>query len=589
MTHFIDFEMDTVSPVGYEPFDLIVVGGGAAGLTIVRELSGLGLKILLLESGGLQESSRHEALNRVEVQGSLNDDNIRQARHKFHSHQLKFWSGETQKFGVRCRVLGGSTTGWAGKVAPFDAVDFIQRDWIPNSGWPIDSAAIAPYIDRAAEWLDLGPIIHDRAFWGAAKLKEPPEVSRMQHLTSFFWQFSRSRHDTLDVMRFGPEFRRETHHDVTVVFNATVSAVKLDADGITGVEIISSLSGSSRSTVQSAHVVLAAGAIENARLLLMSKDLAGDALGNAHDVVGRYLTDHPCISLGAVSPDSHAHAAALLGFFPLQKNYRAFIYSHGLALRKEVQKCEHLPNMAVFADMRISNDDPMLALKRLARKQSERPMSDMLLVVKSPGLVLSFVGRRILGSPKVPYRLRRLIADAAVLLNANFVARDYATKGTARKIEALTLSLICEQPPLPENRVTLSERRDRLGLPLARITWEAGDFMKRAVLTFSQLLKQDLYAAGIRGFELSPEIAEGDVAKIVLHDMAHTAGTTRMGLNPATSVVDNTCQVHGIRGLYVAGASVFPTSGHANPTMVLMALAIRLADHLKSRLVAHRS
>jgi choline dehydrogenase-like flavoprotein len=557
-------------------------------LTFVRDLDRLGIKFLLLVSGGLDESSSHDALNGVEVQGSLNDANVQQARQAFHGHQLKFWSGETQKFGVRCRVLGGSTTRWAGKVAPFDATDFVQRDWIPNSGWPIDSAAIAPYINRAAERLDLGPIIHDRAFWGAAKLKEPAEVSRMQHLTSFFWQFSRDRHDTLDVMRFGPEFRRETHPDVTVAFNATVSGVTLDADGITGVEIISSLSGSRKRTVQSTHVVLAAGAIENARLLLMSKDLAGGSPGNTHDVVGRYLTDHPCVSLGTVSSDSHAHAAALLGFFPLQKNYRVFMYSHGLALRREVQKSEGLPNMAVFSDMRISNDDPMLALKRLAKKQSERPMSDMLLVVKSPGLVLSFVGRRILGNPKVPYRLRRLIADAAVLLNANFVARDYATRGAARKIEALTLSLICEQPPSPENRVTLSERCDRLGLPLARITWEAGDFMKRAVLTFAQLLKQDLNAAGIRGFEFSPEIAAGDMAKIVLHDMAHTAGTTRMGLNPATSVVDDTCQVHGIRGLYVAGASVFPTSGHANPTMVLMALAIRLADHLKARLAAQR-
>ena len=587
MTHFIDFEVDAASPIGCEPFDLIVVGSGAAGLTIVRELSGHGLKILLLESGGLEESSSHEALNKVEVQGALNDANMREARQKFHAYQLKFWSAEIQKFGVRCRVLGGSTTGWAGKVAPFDTTDFIQRDWIPNSGWPIDSATIAPYIDRAAEWLDLGPTIHDRTFWGTAKLKEPTEVSRMQHLTSFFWQFSRSRHDAKDIMRFGPDFMREAHDNVTVLFNATVSAVNVDADGITGVHIISSLSGSRRRTVESAHVVLAAGAIENARLLLMSKDLAGGALGNKHDVVGRYLTDHPCIALGVVSPDSHARVATLLGFFPLRLKYRAFMYFHGLALRHDVQQGERLPNMAVFAHMHISDDDPMVALKRLIRRQSEHPVSDMLLVVKSSGIVLSLIGRKILGSQKVPYRLRRAIADAAVLLNANFVARDYVTKGTARKIEALTLNLICEQTPLPENRITLSDKRDRLELPLAHVTWEPGAFMRHSVLRFSQLLKQDLSAAGI-GFEFAPELATGDTTKLVLHDMAHTAGTTRMGMNPATSVVDDTCQVHGIRGLYVAGASVFPTSGHANPTMVIMALAIRLADHLKTRVVAHR-
>ncbi|CAB3776346.1 Oxygen-dependent choline dehydrogenase [Paraburkholderia ultramafica] len=588
MTHFIDFEADIGTSIDDTSFDLVIVGGGAAGLTIVREMSGLGLKILLLESGGIEETSRHEALNEVEALGSLEGAHLQQARQESHAYQLKFWNSETQKFGVRCRVLGGSTTAWAGKVAPFDSADFAQRGWIPHSGWPIGSAAIAPYINRAAERLDLGPIITDREFWVASKLKEPSEVSRMQYLSSFFWQFARSRHNMTDVMRFGPDFRTEEHKDVTLLFNATACAVKTDVDGVTGVEITSSLSGQRRCIIKSTHVTLAAGAIENARLLLISKDGAGRALGNAHDVVGRYLTDHPSMSLGSFSPDGQERAATLLGFFALQKNYRAFMYSHGFALRPEIQQDKSLPNMAVYTNIRISENDPLVALKRLAKKQSQHPVSDIVAVLKSSGLVLSSVGRKILGNPKLPYRLRRMIADAAVLISANFVARDYAAKGTGRKIDHITLDVICEQPPLPENRVTLSDRCDRLGLPLARVAWEPGDFLKRSVLTFAQLLEQDLRAADIRGFTLWPEIAAGDMSKVILHDMAHTAGTTRMGRDPATSVVDDTCQVHGVRGLYVAGASVFPTSGHANPTMVIIALAIRLADHLKSRLAAKR-
>ncbi|AXK67443.1 GMC oxidoreductase [Burkholderia sp. IDO3] len=589
MTQYFDFEADELpgDPLSAS-FDLVVVGGGAAGLTIVRELSGLGLNILLLESGGLEESADHEALNDVDVEGSLQDAELQRSRHASHAFQLKFWTTQTQKFGVRCRVLGGSTAGWAGKVAPFDALDFAAREWIADSGWPITASDLAPYIQRAARHLDVGPILGGPAFWPAAKLREPAEMARMKHVSSFFWQLARSHRNLTDVMRFGPDFRSESHRGVTTVFNATVRAIQTDRTGVTGVEIVSSLSGKRRRTLLSSHVVLAAGAIENARLLLLSRDEVGNALGNARGVVGRYLTDHPCMSIGEFSPDSQASAAALLGFFSLQQDYRAFMYSHGLAIRPDVQQAQRLPNMAAYANARISNDDPVVALKRLAKRQSERPLADLILVLQRSGVVVSFVGRRILGSSILPRRVRRLIVDAVIRLDANFVARDYVAKGTGRKIEKVTLDVICEQPPMRENRVTLSSRCDRLGLPVASVTWESGSAMKQAVVTFARLLDGDFRDAGIQGFALRPEIAAGDLSAIALHDMAHTAGTTRMGQDPATSVVDADCRVHDVRGLHIAGASVFPTSGHANPTMVIMALAIRLADHLKSQLVARR-
>ena len=288
MTQYFDFEADELpgDPLSAS-FDLVVVGGGAAGLTIVRELSGLGLNILLLESGGLEESADHETLNDVDVEGSLQDAELQRSRHASHAFQLKFWTTQTQKFGVRCRVLGGSTAGWAGKVAPFDALDFAAREWIADSGWPITASDLAPYIQRAARHLDVGPILGGPAFWPAAKLREPAEMARMKHVSSFFWQLARSHRNLTDVMRFGPDFRSESHRDVTTVFNATVRAIQTDRTGVTGVEIVSSLSGKRRRTLLSSHVVLAAGAIENARLLLLSRDEAGNALGNARGVVGR--------------------------------------------------------------------------------------------------------------------------------------------------------------------------------------------------------------------------------------------------------------------------------------------------------------
>ncbi|MFL9907838.1 GMC oxidoreductase [Paraburkholderia sp. RL17-337-BIB-A] len=588
MTRYVDLEYDVEAPLDNTSFDILIVGGGAAGLTVVRGLAGLGLVIGVLESGALEETPEHEALNSVEVSETSHETRLQGARQTAHAYQMKFWSAQNQKFGVRCRVLGGSTAAWAGKVAPFDAIDFSERSWISNSGWPIDDAALAPYIRRAAELLDLGPLINDRQFWAASKVKEPAEFSKSKYVESFFWQFARSRQNMTDVMRFGPDFRSLDIEGVTVLLNATVCSVNTDADGVTGVEVVSTLSAKRRFVIKATTVVLAAGAIENARLLLISKNKTGHALGNSHDTVGRYLMDHPSMAIGAFSTESQERAAGILGFFALQQNYRVYMYSHGLCLRPEIQRKERLPNMAVYTNIHFSDDDPLLSFRRLVTGQSKQHIADFVRVLKSWRLVISYTGRKVLGSPKLPTRVRRFIVDATVKLSPNFAARDYAAKGTGRKIKKITLNVICEQPPSPENRVILSDQRDRLGLPIAHVIFDAGESLRRDVLTFARLLDEDLRAAGIEGFCVAPEIVAGNTSAIDLYDMAHTAGTTRMGREPVTSVVNERCQVHGISGLYIAGASVFPTVGHANPTMVIVAMAIRLADHLKSRMMAQR-
>ncbi|MBB2175539.1 GMC oxidoreductase [Gluconacetobacter johannae] len=588
MTHYIDFEHLT-DPAGLPTrFDLVIVGGGAAGLTLARELSGQGLHIAILESGALDEDPDHEELNAIDVSADLLDPDLQQARSAWHAPQMRFWKANIQKFGVRCRVLGGSTAAWAGKVAPFSLADYERRPWIAGSGWPFGADTLAPYMKRAAAYLDLGPLVHDRAFWAQASRREPEQIGRLRHFGSFFWQFARSRHALTDVMRFGPDFRRETHRGVTVVYNATVSSVSVEGRKAAGVELRGSLTGRNRAALRAECVVLAAGAIENARLLLLSRDSDGQVPGNAHDVVGRYLMDHPSIELGCFSAEYRDEAVDLLGFFSLQERHRVFMYAHGLALRPDEQTSRRLPNMAIFTGIEISHDDSLLALKRLAKRESRNPVGDVITVVRNFGLVMTSLGRKILNYQKIPERFRRLMADTAVAINANFVARDYAGGGDGRKLAKTSLNVICEQPPHPDNRVTLSALTDRLGLPLAQVHWKIDADLRRDIVQLATLLQEDLERAGVRGFHLKEAFRNADISKLLIHDMAHTAGTTRMGLDPATSVVDPDCQVHGISGLYLAGASVFPTSGHANPTMVIMSLAIRLADHIKARFVAHR-
>jgi choline dehydrogenase-like flavoprotein len=95
-------------------------------------------------------------------------------------------------------------------------------------------------------------------------------------------------------------------------------------------------------------------------------------------------------------------------------------------------------------------------------------------------------------------------------------------------------------------------------------------------------MAEQMAAAGLPAPMLESWVAEGRLADAAPIDMAHTMGTTRMALDPREGVVDANCKVHGVEGLYVAGGSVLPTSGHANPTLMIIGIAIRLADHLKA-------
>ena len=586
MTSFMDFEQGCSTASLAQRYDVIIIGTGAAGSTLLRELAGQGLAIAVLESGELKETSHLEELNRVEVCDELQASDLQEARQKWHGPQMKVWKPDTQRFGVRCRVLGGSTAAWAGKVAAFDEIDYEARRWVPFSNWPLGSEEMQPFLARAAAHLDLGPLVQGDAFWQSASRRKPAELGSLKNVDAFFWQFARSRHALTDVMRFGQDLVEEVHVGVTVFLNATAAAVELTEAGVSGVHVISSVTGRNRAVLSSKHVILAAGAIENARLLLLSKDASGRPLDDTHRAIGRYLMDHPSVEVGDFTAQDREKAASLLGFYPIQQKYRVFMYACGLALKPSIQRAQGMPNMASFASISVAADDPLQALSRLAKRQSRQPLADVVSVVTNLQLVTTSVGRKLLNYRRIPERIRRLAADFAVLVSANMVARNFVSKGRGRRLERVTLNIISEQAPDPANRITLAETTDRLGLRLPFVRWAIPRSLREDMIRFAGILKDDLEQAGITGFRLTEAFASGDARNLPICDMAHTAGSTRMGVDPRTSVVDADAQVHGIRGLYVAGASVFPTSGHANPTLVLMALAIRLADTVKKSIAA---
>jgi choline dehydrogenase-like flavoprotein len=561
--------------------DLVIIGGGPAGLTIAREFFGTSTRVLILESGRLEENPRFANLNTVESIGEPKDEAQVRKRIAFHGAQSSSWSNESQRFGVRCRVLGGSSHAWAGKSAAFDDVDFAVRDWVPYSGWPFGLETLSPYLDRAAEVLNLGPNCYDDGLWELIGITPPRPQLDPSLLKSFFWQFAQSRIDKLDLMRLGPEFLTSDAPNVTVLLNATVTRIDTNAVGSAFEKLEVSTIDGVRSLVRARTAVLAASGIENPRLLLVSNSIHPNGLGNQHDIVGRFLMDHAGARIGSFKADDRRSVVERFGFYGVNHGGSAHMYMHGLVPSKELQAREQLLQSAIYMMEERALDDPWDALKRLLRAKSDRPLADLLAVVSSPTLLAKGVGRRMLQSAVVPQQVKNVALNVIIKKFPNFAVREFQSRGLPHKLKGLFIDGISEQRPDPESRITLSTQCDALGVPMARVNWRIDNESRRSLIRLGHLLATEMPRVGLPVPLLEDWVAKNRPQDSVIIDMGHIIGTTRMSNDPKLGVVDSDCQVHGVAGLYVAGSSVFPTSGHANPTLMILSLAIRLADKIK--------
>jgi choline dehydrogenase-like flavoprotein len=227
-------------------------------------------------------------------------------------------------------------------------------------------------------------------------------------------------------------------------------------------------------------------------------------------------------------------------------------------------------------------DDPWGALRRLVRINSARPLSDLLTVLAGSSLVLKGMAAHLLTDGGLPKGLTGPIIETLVRHAPNSVVREYRGRGLPHKLAGVSIDAITEQAPNPDSRITLSEDVDPLGVPRAKVDWRIDGEAYHAMIRMGQVLARELPKVGLPTPILPNWVAEErpDLAPVI--DMAHSAGTTRMSNDPRQGVVDADGAVFGLNNLYIAGASVFPTSGHANPTLMIMAMSIRLADHLRA-------
>lgn len=512
--------------------DVCIIGTGPAGLTVARELSGTPLRVTILESGGLDRQEEADALTEIESVG---------------------WPRVEDQWLVRNRVVGGSSHTWTGRCAPFDEIDLQFRDWVPYSGWPFGIDDLIPYLDRSAKYLGLGlgsRFTADRieALTGHRQPRVEPDPAK---LLPMFWQYSRDPVAD-NPIRFGRRLDAQLGPNVTLVTNATVLRINVSQPGAEVESVEFAGTGGRRWSLPASTVVLCAGGIENARLLLASSNVLRQGLGNDKDLVGRFLMDHP---RGPVASIPLEQARAVLSQFRMlrSRDAGANLFHHGMRLSPAIQRAEKLLNCAIWIrDFRRPND-PRELLKHFPRGE--------------------FNARRGIGAMLANPGLR--VYDLKEHLRSH--------RGLPAKLLGITLDAMCEQRPNPDSRLTLSERRDRFGLPLPRIDWRVSDDEARSIRRITELTVEQFARAGLEPPALADWVRDGEMFPPTIRDAAHPTGTTRMADDPACGVVDAHCQVHGIPGLFIGGSSVFPTSSHANPTHMIVALAVRLADTLKAR------
>jgi choline dehydrogenase-like flavoprotein len=508
--------------------DVAIIGAGAAGITIARELAGTSVNVCLLESGNFDFDPETQSLYKGEIAGR--------------------WYFPLDA--SRLRYFGGSTNHWGGWCRPLAPIDFEARDWLPYSGWPITREELDPYYERAQPITETGPYRYDSVEFWEKQTGQSVLPFRGGTITTRFFQYS-------PPTRFGTRYRDDIAGaaNIRALLHANVTEIEAgeQASTVTGLSVRSI--GGSPFTVRARLYVLAAGGIENARILLLSRSVQPSGLGNTHDLVGRFFMEHPHLPMAATLMTSRPSAYSSL--------YTRHLIRAGTTVHATL-----VPTEDFMRRERLLNAGFTVGVMRgyTAGELAQPPGDD------------DFNGWDVL-------QLERDLApvdDVPGRVDEEARSGDDDWPPAGMEAARMALGGACEQAPNPESRVMLSTERDALGLDRAKLDWRLTETDKLSLNRVIDAIGREVGMLGVG--RLRPSLSNDGVWPERVEGGNHHMGTTRMSDQPTSGVVDRNCRVHGIANLYIAGSSVFPTCGASNPTLTIVALALRLADRIKAQL-----
>jgi len=547
--------------------NLCIIGAGAAGITLAREFNNTKINVILVESGGIEYDHQIQMLYDGETyvtEGSI--------RRKSYVNSLMGW---------RLRFFGGSTNHWRGGCQPFRDIDFEKRSWISNSGWPINASDLEKYYRRADKVLQLSSSLYSDELWH--HLNIAPFEFNKDKIESWFEQESGFLREAgnpdswrditgkdIGALRFGKEYRNELFDSNNIKVLLHANAVDLITNN--DIKHVNSLKISNLSRVRESKIiadtfVLCAGGIENPRILLNSGNRDNGGIANNNGLVGKYYLGHANAELGTLVTRDQEHADKLGHDFSMNKVFRKNLRRPYLRFSNTCLNNNKMLNCCIYS----------------------RGVPD-----KNSGMYsLLSIYKQLILNKTLPDNLTKNVINVLkdiddVIVQSFRNAKDEPYSFVIPPEQSMRIWGIVEQAPISDSNVHLSTNQDELGLNKIILDWKLSGQEKQTMRKALIIISNELGRLNIGRVKIDDWLFEDDNLLGPITDSPHPAGTTRMSTTSVFGVVDVNCRSHFIDNLYISGGSIFPTNSYVSPTATIVALSIRLADHIKRNLV-HKS
>ena len=474
-----------LSDLGTEDtFDYCIIGAGPAGISCALPLAKAGKKVAVLEAGGLEYTEWSQGIYKGEVIGD-------------HYYDLD---------AARLRYFGGTSNHWGGWCRTLDPIDFEDKPYFKDTAWPINKKDLDPYIKESNDILELKDIIPDSDI-GKSGFKQVD------------WVVS-------PPVNMGEKYKEPFAKDknISLILDANLVGFETNGTAISGAVVADPKNN--RVTVKAKEYILAAGGIENSRLLLWANEETNGQIVKNSTTLGKYWMEHPVYGIGSVITTGK------------------FDRPH-----KDLYGQDHIfvaPTDATMKKMKTLN------------------------------CAFIMVKKEYKGTKK-------LIADIGC------VAPEWASWAAWQFGETLSCGYHIragwEQQPLASNRIELdASKKDALGMPRTKLFWKKSEADMLTLRKTAQSYGAYLARSNTGRMKLNPWVlGEGDPPKDEEIAGYHHMGGTRMADSAEQGIVDANCKVFGQDNLYIAGSSVFPSGGYANPTLTIVQLALRLSEHLLAK------